>query len=376
MVNEEQTNFFDYKNTSSRLGFNFRHQSKKFNYQLGMGYQISNLENKSVTPATGKDTTIRQRFTNLFPTANFNYAISRSKNIRIAYRGRTNAPSVSQLQNVPDVSNPLMIKVGNPLLKQEFTNNVNINYSAFALASQRFFSASLTTTYTANKIVNSLDSSGPVTLIYKPENLDGSFNSSATFSLNFPVKKIKGLNVNLTNMMYLSRDASLMFKKKNFTTIFQVNQSAGLSYGKENFDLSVSSAFIYNSVAYNLEGSSGTRYFNHAYSADFTYRLKPRIYFLSDLDYYISAGRTAGYNQDVFLWNMSVAKKFFQTNTAEIKFTVYDILKQNNGINRIIGENYFEDVRANVVPRFYMLTVSYNLNRFARAQQKNESPKQ
>ena len=104
---------------------------------------------------------------------------------------------------------------------------------------------------------------------------------------------------------------------------------------------------------------------------------KNRFYFLTDFDYYISSGRSAGYNQDAFLWNMSFAKKFFTANTAEIKFTVYDILKQNTGINRINGENYFEDIRANVVPRFFMLTVSYNLNRFgANKKEKNEPPKQ
>ena len=182
-------------------------------------------------------------------------------------------------------------------------------------------------------------------------------------SLNIPVEKYKGLNVNLTNMMYLSRDANLVFKKKNFTTIFQLNQSAGVSYAKEKFDVSVSSAFVYNVVAYDLGGNSNDNYFNHAYSADLTYRFKGRLFLLTDVDYYINSGRTAGYNQNVFLWNMSVAKKLFQTNVMELKFTVYDILKQNNGINRLIGENYFEDVRANVVPRFFLLSVSYNLNR-------------
>jgi hypothetical protein len=73
---------------------------------------------------------------------------------------------------------------------------------------------------------------------------------------------------------------------------------------------------------------------------------------------------------------MSLAKKFLQTNTLEVKFTVYDILKQNNGINRIIGENYFEDIRANVVPRFFMLTVSYNLNRFGANKQDKKEPAQ
>jgi hypothetical protein len=150
-LNSQLSNYFDYSNTSSRTGFNFRHQLKKFNYQVGLGYQVSNLENRSVTLSTGKDTTIHQRFTNLFPTANINYAITRSKNIKVYYRGRTNAPSVNQLQDVPDVSNPLMIKTGNPSLKQEFVNNININYNSFALASQRFFSANLSINYTGTK---------------------------------------------------------------------------------------------------------------------------------------------------------------------------------------------------------------------------------
>ena len=292
------------------------------------------------------------------------------------YRGRTNAPSVTQLQNVPDVSNPLMIKTGNPSLRQEFVNNININYNAFAFASQRFFSLSVNATYTGNKIVNSIDSVNTVTIIYKPENMSGSFTSSTMASLGFPVKSLKGLNVNLTNMMYLSRDASLVFKRKNFTTILQVNQSAGVSYGKDKFDLSLSTAFVYNTVAYNFQGGNNTHYFNHAYSLDFTYRFKNRLYFLTDFDYYISSGRTAGYNQDVLLWNMSLAKKFLKTNTLEVKLTVYDILKQNNGINRLIGENYFEDVRANVVPRFFMLTASYNLNRFGANRQDKKEPSQ
>jgi hypothetical protein len=370
LLNPLLSNYFEYKHESGRTGFNFRHQIKKFNYQLGLGYQVSKQENRSINLSTGKDTTIRQRFTNLFPTANINYTISRSKNIRINYRGRSNQPSISQLQDVPDVSNPLLIKTGNPSLKQEFVNNININYNSFATNSQRFFSASLSVNYTGNKIVNSIDSIGAVVIIYRPENMNGSFNGSGMASLNFPLKSLKGVNINLTNMIYLSRDANLLFQKKNFTNLFQVNQSAGINYGKDDFDLAISSAVLYNTASYNLDENSNTKYFSQAHSVDFTYRTKHRLYFLTDVDYYISSGRTEGYNQSAFLWNMSLAKKFFKINTAEIKFTVYDILKQNKGISRIIGENYFEDIRANVVPQFFLISISYNLNRFASAQQK------
>ena len=373
LLNTQQTNYFEYNNTSNRIGVTFRHQLKKFNYQLGMAVQSGNLENRSMTG--GKDTTVSQRFTNLFPTANISYAITRSKNIRIHYRGRTNVPNVSQLQNVQDVSNPLIIKTGNPSLKEEFINNININYNSFVLASQKFFSASLNVTYTGNKIVNSIDSAGSATVIYKPENMNGSFSGSGMGSFNFPVKKVKGLNVNITNMMYLSRDANLVFKEKNFTTIFQVNQSAGINYEKEKIDLAVSTMLAYSNIWYNLQRNTDNSYFNLAFSMDFTYRFTSKFYFLTDLDYYINAGRTAGYNQHVFLCNMSLAKKFFKTNAAEMKFTVYDILKQNDGISRNIGENYFEDVRANVVPSFFLLSISYSLNRFSGAKGQNSQSK-
>ncbi|HAL94977.1 MAG TPA: hypothetical protein DCP55_03230, partial [Chitinophagaceae bacterium] len=43
------------------------------------------------------------------PTANFNLTPSRSKNLRFSYNGRTNQPSVNQLQNVPDVTDTLNV---------------------------------------------------------------------------------------------------------------------------------------------------------------------------------------------------------------------------------------------------------------------------
>jgi hypothetical protein len=370
LLNTQQTNFFEYQNNSNRVGINFRQQFKKVNYQLGLGMQRSSSESRSIAASNGRDTTIRQTFINFFPTANMNFTISRSKSIRIYYRGRTNAPSVSQLQDVPDVTNPLVIRIGNPSLQQEFVNNVNISYNSFATLSQRFLSASFNFNYTGNKIVNSIDSFGAATIIYRPENMDGSFTSSGMTSLTFPVKKIEGLNINITNMIYLSRDANLVFKRKNFTTLFQMNQTAGVNYGKENFDFSLSGGLVYNVAAYNFKSGGNTKYFNHAYSADFTYRFNNRMFLLTDFDYYISSGRTAGFNQDIFLWNLSVAKKFFTTNVAEVKFTVYDLLKQNNGVSRNIGENYFEDVRTNVVPRFFLVSISYNLNRFVSQQEK------
>ena len=368
-VNIFQTNFFEYKNTSNRIGTNFRISKKKYNYQLGMGIQSSELKNRNIRASTGKDTTITQRFTNFFPTANFNYNMGKSKNIRIFYRGRTNAPSVSQLQDVPDLSNPLQIKTGNPSLKQEFNNSVNINYNTFQLASLRFINVNVTYNTTRNKIVNSVDSGGGAILITRPENTNGSFNTSGFFTVGFPVKKIKGANINLTTMGFYSSDPSLLYNKKIFTQILNITQMFGFNYSKGRSDMGITGSVVYSKVNYELQKSSNTEYFKQSYSADITHRFKKEFYFLSDLDYYINSGRTSGFNQNIILWNVAAAKKFLKNNAAEIKLTAYDVLNQNKGINRNIGDNYFEDIRANVVPRFFLLSLTYNINHMANKNQ-------
>ena len=48
------------------------------------------------------------------------YRKDRSMNIRFNYRGNTQQPSVTQLQDVIDNSNPLYITTGNPTLEASF----------------------------------------------------------------------------------------------------------------------------------------------------------------------------------------------------------------------------------------------------------------
>ncbi|MEI9957824.1 MAG: outer membrane beta-barrel protein [Ferruginibacter sp.] len=83
----------------------------KYNFQIGTGIQTSQLDNRSIRgiyQTNGKDSVIRtkQSYANLFPTANFTYNFSKRTNLIFHYRGRTNQPTVTQLQDVPDLTNP------------------------------------------------------------------------------------------------------------------------------------------------------------------------------------------------------------------------------------------------------------------------------
>lgn len=372
-INLAQTNYFENDFIAHRGGVNFRVQNTKYNYQLGGAIEFSDLNSRSVRALTGVDTTVKQSFVNFFPTANFQYQFSRTKNLRIFYRGRTNQPNITQLQDVPDVSNPQQIVTGNPALKQEFSNNVNVNFSSFNVANFRFISANFNFGNTMNKIVNSVDSLGKGVQLLRPVNMDGAFNASSFLTLGLPLKgKLKGSSFNFTNSVMFNRDVSLLFKEENITNTLVISQTAGVNLDfKQKFNVSLNGTFSFNNVDFKKESGNNTdqRYYSQTYSADISYIFFKSLVLSTDFDYLVNTGRGEGFNQNIPLWNSSLALQLFKKKNGEIKFSVNDLLNQNQSINRTVSNFYVQDTRTVVLKRYFLLTFTYNLNRAGQQQQ-------
>jgi hypothetical protein len=387
VVNRQQTNSFENIFIAQRFGGNFRFLATKYNFQIGTSVQTSRLDNSSIRGIyqhNGKDSVIRtkQEYTNLFPTANFTYNFSKRTNLIFHYRGRTSQPSVTQLQDVPDLTNLVRISVGNPGLKQEFAHTVDLSFKTLNPVNYKYLNITINGSQTSNRIVNSTDTLTLSTLksyglpdsllrpgvqIIKPLNLNGAFNVSSNITVGIPfTKKLKGSSINFSNVVNYNHSLSMLYKQLNVTNTFTLSQGAGVNLDiKDKFNFGLRARVSYSQARYSIAaGKNNTNYFTQSYATDINYYITKSLIISTDFDYLLYTGQSAGFNRSIPLWNANLAKQFFKKKNGEFKFSVNDILNQNQSITRTQGENYYYDSRTVVLKRYFMLTFTYNLNRF------------
>lgn len=366
LVNNKLTN--DYQNTYGYTtgGVRFRKQTKTYNYAVGLSWQQSELE--GTVTNQNKDSVISKTFRNLLPNARFQYYFSRFKNILINYSTSTNQPTVSQLQPVPDNTNPLYIKVGNPLLKQEFTQTIRLHAAFVTPYKNRNFFIFLTAQETQNKIVNydKINSLGIDSVM--PVNVNGVYNVNGNVSWGLPIHFLKGsVDISSTLSYYNGKqpinDPSNGPQMNNINTMAVGPQIRLNSGPTEKVNISLGAGLNYSNSKYSIQTTKNSKYFNQEYSADLDWQLPRGFLFATDFIYTITNQYSTAFNTKVPLWNASIRKQMLHFNRGELKFSVHDLLDKNTHTTRSTNQNYIEDTRVNSLRRFFMLSFTYSLSK-------------
>jgi hypothetical protein len=376
--NELLSNIFENTNMSNRVSLNYRLRFTNLTASIGSGVQYSGLNSINHS----KSTEIRQNFVNMYPSASLNYNLEKQKSLKFNYEGRTGQPSVNQLQEVVDNSDPLNIRVGNASLKQSFNHSFRLMYNTFSQTTMRNFFLTFNAAFTSNSIGNfttvinkgtvlppGLDSATTGALLTRPVNLNGNYNMSASFNYSFPLKNPKS-NLNFGGNFAHSQNVNLQYDNKTAASLTNYNRNYAMTGTirwttnlSNNFDMNFSSNSTYNIATYSVQTSQNGNYFSEALGTEMTYYTNSGWIASTDFDYKYY-GRGAGFNTSVPLLSASFGKQIFKDKAGEIKLSVYDLLNQNVSISRDVNENYIQDVSNKVLTRYFMLTFTYNLRRF------------
>lgn len=341
---------------------------------LTVGYQLAELDNDQVFPRPLETQTT---FGGLVSRAYMRWEMSEDKNMRFYYRGRTDPPSISQLQDVVDNSNPLQLRTGNPELDQSYdhfgvlrfsstntSNSSNIYTVIRGSVTQNFVGNS---TYIAEgdaRVVNGITLQ-PGAQLTLPVNLPTRMNFSGTFTYGRQIKPLK-LNLNVDVSGNFRRTPSLINEQTNFSNNYQAGLGLTLSSNiSENIDFTVSSRANMNQVINSLRDELNTQFYSQNSSARVNLIFWKGIVFRSQVTHQLFTGLADGFNQSFWLWNGSIGKKLFRKQQGEISLQVFDALGQNTSIQRNVTATYIEDVRNVVLQRYFMLNFTYQFRHFS-----------
>ncbi len=370
------SNVFDNVYTTYRGGVTFRKGDRTKNFNIGLDVQSANLSSDRTFPLT---TAVNRNFFNLLPNAMLQLPLSKKSTLRLFYRTNTNAPSVTQLQDVINNNNPLLISTGNPLLKQQYSHRLGFRYQytnaakGLSIVLNSFGSTAQDYVANATYIAQSDSVLTPTVTLYrgsqlnKPVNLDGQWNINTFGNISMPMKFIKS-NLNLNLGYVYNRTPGLINNVSSLTTATTLSTGIVVASNISQFvDFTVSYTASFNDSRNSSQTSLNNKYFSAATGVKLNLQNKTGWVLTNDVSNQTFNGLNSGFDQRYWLWNAAIAKKFMKNQKAELRLSVFDLLKQNQSIFRTVTETYLEDSRTQVLQQYFMLTFTYNLKNFGTA---------
>lgn len=354
----------DYMNQDIRAGF--KHVDRRTTVDVGLS--VVPQRSKSVELLDAERNIPERWVWNFAPYLRYRWKASKTRSLNIDYMGRSSQPSMSQLQPVPDMSNPLNIVIGNPELDPTFTHNVRLRFQNFNPEAQRSIMAMLNARVEQNSIVSltTFDpTTGGRTTTYR--NVNGMWNVRAMNMISFPFRN-KAWTFNNFLMLYYANSIGFNNGERNRSGSFNANESFGIAFRPDNLEFELRPRYNLQTV-HNTVQTSGNRTV-HTYGGSFnaTYITPIGITLNTDLNFSATRGYSAGYDENRWMWNATVSYSFLRNQQATVSLKAYDLLRQNSNIRRTVTANYIDDISTNSLGRYFMVSFAYKFNTFGKGQ--------
>jgi hypothetical protein len=318
------------------------------------------------------------------PTLNFRYNFDKTSQLRITYRGNTSQPSMTNLLEITDDSDPLNIRKGNKNLDPSFSNNLRVFYNTYNAEAQRGIFSHFNFNMTNNSVSNLVEyneKTGVTTTT--PQNIDGNWGMFGMFGFNTALDEGKFFTLNSFTSANYNNSVGYYFdniqKASTKSKTKQLGLSQRLEFGYRNdwFEASVNGNVNYNHSRNNVVKNNDLDTWNYSYGMDMNVRLPWGTTIATDISQNSRRGYAqADMNTDELLWNAQISHSFLKGNALTISLEVSDILGEQSNISRVVNAMSSSDSRNNSIYQYGMLRCIYKLNIFGGkiGGQSNEGP--
>ncbi|SDQ05476.1 outer membrane beta-barrel protein [Flagellimonas zhangzhouensis] len=339
-----------------RIGSN----GKKLRFNVRARLENNSLNNEDFVQST----TFSNAYNNVLFGSFINYQMGNSKRLSLNYNSNLNVPSVTQLQPVPNISNPLNIIVGNPNLAPEISHNIYLNFNNFNWKDRTGIFAYSGMNIEEDQVVSITTTDEDFIRTTTYQNVKGNYRGwmgvnyskqikkDSVYTLKFTISP----NVNASKQVGFTNGSRLEAKTWNF------NPRVGLLFNyKEMLEIEPEYRIGFNSTRYNLESVEDVDFTTHNVSFKMTTFWPQNLVFGNDITYSYNGNLGDGFDKDAIFWNMSLGLQLFNKK-ATLKVLAYDLLNQNINTRRTTGQDFIQDFQGTALKRYFMgsLTIKFD----------------
>ena len=373
-----QSQFSQYKNFIHTAEVMLRVVRKAYNFNVGV--QVIPQTSKFTYRYLGVDYgTTTRNVVNWSPTANFRWKISDQGQLRFNYRGSTSQPSMTDLLEITDDTDPLNISVGNKNLKPSFSQNFNLRYNDYFQRHQTFLFANLQFSTTNNAVTSKV--------FYDPltggrtstrDNINGNWNTRAEFMFNTALDTLGRFNINSRTTASYAHSVSYLDQYsvtrnradmgnvlKNAVNETTLGQRLGFSYRNDWLEFEPNGSVNYTFGRNKLQASGNQDTWNFSYGFNATAQLSWGMQLSTNLGMTSRRGYSdKSMNTNELIWNAQIAQSFLKGKPLSVRLEFYDILGQQSSFSRTLNAMMRSDSESNAINSYVMLRVNYRLNLF------------
>ena len=369
-LSKSLSRYSEYRNYIHDINLQLRIVREGYNLSLGARYVPQSSHYRQDYRGVFVDT-VRHTST-LTPTAQFRYRFGRQNTLNLDYHGQTQHPSITQLLDITDDSNPLNISKGNPALKPAFTNTMNVSYNNYINSRRQSITANVSFSTTSNSISNKVtyddNTGGRVT---QPENINGNWNMRGNFMFGSALDKEANWNVststsvnysNYVNYITLNRNSN---SEKNTTKTTVLQERLKGSYRNSWFEVELNGDVNLNSARNVLQSSANRDTWHYSYGCSFNIRLPWDMTIDTSINQSMRRGYSdATYNTNEIIWNAQITQQILPRRRLVVTLQFYDLLGQQSNFSRQLSANSRSDREYNAVNSYAMLHVVYQFRNF------------
>lgn len=326
--------------------------------KLGLYGQYIFYQIKDVVGNEGKS--IRTTYHYLQPRVTVRW-----QDIDVSYNNSVTPPLVQDILPVRNLSNPILITLGNIGLKPVVTRNLRVNY--FKYYKDKGISTNLYLSYQHKKdgvLYSRIVDADGVQTIY-PINVDRQSDLVASGSFSKAFRWQNNIMLNVTAGFSYIAEKRLVQIEGEIKPLLIEELFPNLTITANLTDkLEIRSSV---SVAARKQQRGELLPFFDAKTTvfrsnnDITFRISRKLAWESSIDYQGFSSSDVSTDTDVLLVNSNVVLSFLKDSRGQLKLSVFDLLNRNQLIGRTISDNFLIIRDMKVLNRYIMLTFYYDL---------------